>query len=68
MASSFDFDSCPDRAGTDSIKWRRVEGRDTLPAWVADMDFASPPCVLDALRERLAHPVLGYAVAKQSTL
>jgi cystathionine beta-lyase len=28
--------------------------------WVADMDFQSPPAVLDALRERVAHGVFGY--------
>jgi cystathionine beta-lyase len=32
------------------------------------MDFASPPCVTAALRQRLEHPVLGYATAMQSTL
>ncbi len=30
--------------------------------WVADMDFASPPCVIEALRERIDHGVFGYAV------
>ncbi|MDR3229191.1 MAG: PatB family C-S lyase [Puniceicoccales bacterium] len=64
----FDFDFCPERSGTDSIKWRRYENTDVIPAWVADMDFASPPCVREALRRRLEHPILGYATAKQSTL
>jgi cystathionine beta-lyase len=31
--------------------------------WVADMDFASPPCVLQALRQRIDHEVFGYSVA-----
>ena len=31
--------------------------------WVADMDFASPPCVLQALRQRVDHEVFGYSVA-----
>lgn len=68
FAMSFNFDISPERSGTDSLKWTRYEGRDILPAWVADMDFASAPPILDALKRRLEHPVLGYATAKQSTL
>lgn len=51
----------PDRSNTDSIKWQRYAGRDILPMWVADMDFAAPAAVLDAIQERVAHGVLGYA-------
>ncbi len=36
----FDFGTGPERAGSDSIKWRRYAGRDVIPLWVADMDFA----------------------------
>ena len=50
-----------DRQGSDSMKWRRYAGRDILPLWVADMDFAVPPAVLAALAERVAHGVFGYA-------
>lgn len=52
-----------DRSGGDSIKWNRYAGRDVLPMWVADMDFAAPPPVLAALHERVAHGVFGYAEA-----
>ncbi|MBN8524897.1 MAG: PatB family C-S lyase [Planctomycetes bacterium] len=52
---------CPQRTGTASEKWERWAGRDVLPMWVADMDVQAPPCVLDALRARLDHGVLGYA-------
>ena len=31
--------------------------------WVADMDFASPPCVTEALRQRIAQEVFGYSIA-----
>lgn len=58
---AFDFDHPPERRGTDSVKWGRYAGRDVLPLWVADMDFAAPPAVLDALRRRVDHGVLGYA-------
>ena len=55
----YDFDSVIHRDGTSSTKWTKF-APDVLPMWVADMDFAAPAFVLDALRERLEHPVLGY--------
>jgi len=58
---AFDFDRIIERRGGDSIKWSRYADRDVLPLWVADMDFASPPAVLDALRRRIEHGVFGYA-------
>lgn len=60
-ASVFDFERHIDRRGGDSLKWNRYAGRDVLPLWVADMDFAAPPAVLDALRRRIDQGVLGYA-------
>lgn len=59
--NAFDFNTGPDRAGTDSIKWRRYAGRDVIPMWVADMDFAAPPAIIDALHARIDHRVFGYA-------
>ena len=58
----FDFDQAPDRSGTGSLKWDKYAGRDVLPLWVADMDFVSPPAVLEALRRRVDHGVFGYTV------
>ncbi|MDE0443938.1 MAG: PatB family C-S lyase [Gammaproteobacteria bacterium] len=49
-----------DRRGTSSEKWAKYAGRDVLPLWVADMDLPTAPFVLDAVRERLEHPILGY--------
>ena len=49
-----------DRRGTSSEKWEKYAGRDVLPLWVADMDLPTAPFVLDAVRERLEHPILGY--------
>ena len=57
----FNFDRPIDRRGTDSLKWGRYTGRDVLPMWVADMDFASPPAVLEALHRRVDHGIFGYA-------
>jgi cystathionine beta-lyase len=58
---SFDFDTVHPRLGTDSQKWQKYEGRDILPLWVADMDFRSPPAVIEALRRRVDHGIFGYA-------
>lgn len=62
MSETFDFDAPVERRGTDSEKWQRWAGRDVLPLWVADMDFAAPPAVRSALADRVAHGVFGYAL------
>lgn len=49
-----------DRRGTSSEKWEKYAGRDVLPLWVADMDLPTAPFVLNAVRDRLEHPILGY--------
>ena len=54
------FDTPVDRRGSDSFKWGKYAGRDILPLWVADMDFAAPPAVLAALHRRIEHGVFGY--------
>lgn len=55
----FDFDRIPARRDSDSNKWRKFPA-DVLPLWVADMDFASPPAVVAALRARVEHGFFGY--------
>ncbi|MBI5381455.1 MAG: putative C-S lyase [Opitutae bacterium] len=64
----FDFDTVPERRDTDSQKWQKYAGRDVLPLWVADMDFRSPPAVLEALRRRVEHGVFGYARPTAATV
>lgn len=54
------FDTVIDRRGTGSLKWDAACG--ALPFWVADMDFKSPECIVDAMRERVENGVFGYAV------
>lgn len=56
---NFDFDAPVERAGTDSLKWGKYPAG-VLPLWVADMDFAVPPAVVEALQKRVAHGVFGY--------
>lgn len=62
------FEQVIDRRSTRSVKWDLMEiiygiedASDILPMWVADMDFAAPQAVIDALQDRLKHPVFGYS-------
>ena len=54
----YNFDQCPERKGTESVKWDLYPG--TLPMWVADMDFRIAPEIQEALQKRLDHGVFGY--------
>jgi cysteine-S-conjugate beta-lyase len=65
---TFDFETPPDRNGTDSQKWQKYAGRDVLPMWVADMDFQSPPAIVEALHRRVDHGIFGYARPVKSTV
>jgi cysteine-S-conjugate beta-lyase len=56
----YDFDEIIDRRGTASEKWDKYLDRDIIPLWVADMDFRSPPEVIQALHERVSHGIFGY--------
>ena len=62
----YDFNTPIDRRGTHCVKFDALKdmyGReDLLSLWVADMDFATPDFIIDALKQRLDHPVLGYPV------
>lgn len=63
----YDFNKPIDRRGTHCVKVEALEnyfGRtDLLPLWVADMDFETPDFIIEAMRRRLDHAVLGYPVA-----
>lgn len=61
IAPTFDFDTVIDRRAIPDEKWARYAGRDILPMWVADMDFATPQPILDALHARIDQKVFGYA-------
>ncbi|MER7957531.1 MalY/PatB family protein [Streptomyces sp. NPDC096030] len=62
--TTYDFDREIDRRGTCSVQWDGIADRfgvgELLPFTISDMDFASPPEVLDALRARVEHGVFGY--------
>ena len=59
MEQVFQFDTIYSRI-SGNCKWDGVG--DVLPMSVADMDFASPPCVVSALQERAAKGLFGYQV------
>lgn len=60
------FDRIIDRKGTDCVKHDRIlkdfGTTDIIPMWVADMDFASPDFILEAIKERCDHGILGYTM------
>lgn len=62
----YNFDKPVDRRGSGSYKWdalrREFDCDDAIPMWVADMDFETPPFIIEALKQRLEHPVLGYSL------
>ena len=58
----YNFDTPIDRTGRDTLKWGKYENRDILPLWVADMDFTSPPQVIEALRKEVDYGVFGYCL------
>ena len=66
----YNFDEVINRAGTSAEKvdgMKEIWGRtDLIPLWVADMDFATPPYVINAIRKRCEHPILGYTAKPES--
>lgn len=60
----YDFDEIVPRRGTNSYKWDTpAEG--VLPMWVADMDFRTTPCIIEALHRRVEHGIFGYVKVPQ---
>ena len=62
----YNFDEIIERRGTDCFKWDALKAmydrEDLTPMWVADMDFRSPDFVMEAIRHRCEHEVLGYTM------
>ena len=68
------FSTVFNRRNTYSAKWDMLEevysindASEVLPMWVADMDFAIPSVIIDALHKRMEHPVFGYSMAPEET-
>ncbi|MDR0579741.1 MAG: pyridoxal phosphate-dependent aminotransferase [Campylobacteraceae bacterium] len=63
------FDEIIDRGNTHALKLERYKNyKDAIPAWVADMDFKSPQCVIDALKKRIEHGVFGYTAVNDGLI
>lgn len=56
----YDFDKITQRRGTNSYKWDSTDDKEVLPMWVADMDFPTAPCIINALKKRVEHGIFGY--------
>lgn len=61
----YNFDEVINRKGTSCVKYDGLkdayQGKENLiPLWVADMDFATPDFIIDALKKRCEHPIFGY--------
>ena len=68
--SRYDFDQLIDRHDTCAVKIDAMEQRfgraDLTSMWIADMDFAVCPEIVESLKQRIDHPIYGYAVASDS--
>lgn len=66
----YDFDTRIDRRNTGSVKVDLIAKQgfpeDTIPLWVADMDFAVPPEVEEALKKAAGQRIYGYTLCKDS--
>ena len=66
----YDFDRVIDRHGSGSIKYDDLKAtfgaEDLIPMWIADMDFAVCPEITEALKQRMSHPIYGYAAPAES--
>ena len=64
--SKYNFDEIIERRGTNCVKWDESPSADTIPLWVADMDFRVAPAIQEALQRRVEHGVFGYNVVPES--
>lgn len=66
----YNFDKIINREGTNSLKYDARKmffgQKEVTPLWVADMDFETPDFIVNKLRKRLDHPVLGYTLRPDS--
>ncbi len=65
----YNFDEILNRKGTGALKTDVLQERygccDLIPMWVADMDFRTPDFIMEAIRKRCEHEVLGYPCAPE---
>ena len=69
----YDFETWPERHDTTSVKWKMIETElgvgheDVLALSVADMEFVTPPAVVEALVMLLAMMYSGMTMPPTST-
>ena len=65
----YNFDEIIDRSGTDALKLEALLPRwgrtDLIPMWVADMDFRTPPFIVEAIKKRTECEMFGYTEKPQ---
>lgn len=59
------FDQAPDRSQTDAFKWKKYQGKDILPMWVADTEFRCAEPILEAIKREVDAGILGYTLPAQ---
>lgn len=63
----YDFDKVYPRTGTNSLKWEFMGNmspyadEETIPMWIADMDFPSPKPMIGAMHRRVDEEIFGYS-------
>ena len=57
---TYDFDKLISRKETHSTKWLKFPDEDIIPMWIADMDFACPPEIIQIMSQRIDEGVFGY--------
>ena len=67
---NYNFDEVVCRKHTDALKLEALAPRwgrtDLLPMWVADMDFKTPPFIVEVMKKRMECEVFGYTVKPES--
>lgn len=67
---TYNFDEIIDRSNTSCVKYDLRQlffgDKNLIPMWVADMDFRTPDFIMEAIRERAKHEILGYSIRPES--
>ena len=66
----YNFDEVVCRKHTDALKLEALAPRwgrtDLLPMWVADMDFKTPPFIVEVMKKRMECEIFGYTAKPES--
>lgn len=66
MTYNYNFDKPINRRNTNCVKWDEFTDPNVIPLWVADMDFETAPCIIQALKARMEHGCFGYTLVPES--